>query len=250
MLHRELLTLLLDKVGTVQGNKLLLDVLQKRLLLFLGQAFILVALLDLFLALFNALTQVGCICIELLLHLLLAPEHVVEVTVLVFEIILVLVLHSLLLKVDVAESAFLILLLLPLVLVKGLFVSTRLTIGQSLVTDQLHSHLALLGGHLGAEVHLLRSVLLFQLFLERGLFVLVGVAQLEVDFSKEVFFVQTQILQRVLVSLLRHGLLQLFKLIFVNLEVLLDGVILSMLLIRVLVEHKLEQLFLLSELLH
>lgn len=240
LLHLELLALLLDQVSTVEGEELLLDVLQKSLLLLPRQAFVFVALLDFFLALFDALAQVRRIRIKFFLHFLLAPQHVVEVAVLVLEVILELVLHSLLLKLNVAESAFLILLLLPLVLVERLLVRSGFTVGQSLVPNQLHSHLALLSGHLGAEVHLFGRVFLFQLLPQRGLLVLVGIVQLEVDFSKQVFFVETQFLESVLVSLLGNRVLHLFKFVLVNLEVLLDGVLLGMHLVGVFVQHQLE----------
>lgn len=160
LLHQVLLTLLLNHVGTVKGQKLLVNVLEKLTLLVTSQALVFVALLDLLLTFLDTLTKLGSICVHLLLHLLLASEHFIEIAVLVLQVVLELVLHSLLLKLDVAQTAFLLLLFLSLVLIKRLLVSSRLAIGKSLVTEKLHAHLALLGGHLSTEVHLLSSVLL------------------------------------------------------------------------------------------
>lgn len=63
LLHEEVLTLLLNSVGAVKRLKLALQVLKESFLLVSSQALILVALLDLLLALFDTSSQICCIFI-------------------------------------------------------------------------------------------------------------------------------------------------------------------------------------------
>lgn len=93
-------------------------------------------------------------------------------------------------------------------------------------------------------------MLLLKLLPHSCLLSLVSVLQFEVDVTEEVLLTETQLLESVVVGFLRHGVLHLLKLILVNLEVRLDSIRLSVLLVRVLLEHELKHLFLLSELLH
>lgn len=72
LLHKQLLSLLLNRVGTFERLELLGQVVQKGSLLFLAHLLILVASLQLFLALLNTSSQVGCIFIELGLKLTFA----------------------------------------------------------------------------------------------------------------------------------------------------------------------------------
>ena len=135
MAHDEPLTLLLNRVGAVEGLELLLQVLEQVFLLLLRQAFILVAVLDLLLAFLDSGTKGCCVFIKFLLLLLLVSEHVIIVSERVLDLILVLVLHGLLLKLDVSEAALLLLLLLAFVLFERLLVSESLTIDQGLVAN-------------------------------------------------------------------------------------------------------------------
>lgn len=59
------------------------------------------------------------------------------------------------------------------------------------------------------------------------------VLDLEIYITEKVLFIQTHLLESVIVSLLWHLILQLFKLVFVDLECGLDRIGLRMLLVRV-----------------
>lgn len=99
-------------------------------------------------------------------------------------------------------------------------------------------------------VNLLSGVLLLKLLAHRGFFNLVGILQLKIDLTEEVLFTENELLLGVVVRLLRHLVLELLKLVLVHLVLLLDGILFSMLLIRVLLKQELEHLLLLGELLH
>lgn len=219
-------------------------------MLLLCQTFVLVALLDLLFALFDTLLQVSGVLLHFLLGCLLASTKIVIVAELVIELVLELVLHRLLLKLDVAETSLLILLLLTLVLVQRLFVLLGLSFCDSLVSEELHPELALLLGHLVPEVDLLGRVLSFKFFPERSLLVLEGILDLQLKVSQEVLFRKSELLVGVLEGLLRHLVLKVFKLLALDLEVLLDGSRLSVFLIGVLAKEQLKHLLFLSELLH
>lgn len=170
--------MLLDGVGAVQRLQLLRDVLEQSLLLGFSKTFVLVALLDLRLALLDTGPKVCRILIHLLLELLLASEHFVVVAELVLQIVLKLVLQGLLGELDVSETTLLLLLLLTFIPLKSLLVSKGLIINQRHISEQLLSELALLIGHLHAEVNLLVGVLLLKFLADGGFFVLVSILNL------------------------------------------------------------------------
>ena len=66
-------------------------------MLLLSQTFILIALLDLLLALFNSLSQMSRIFVHILLEFLLASKHLIVVAVAILQLVLVLRLKCLLL---------------------------------------------------------------------------------------------------------------------------------------------------------
>ena len=177
-------------------------------------------------------------------------EHVLIVGELIGEILLKGVLHRLLLKLNVPEAALLLLLLLTFVFLKRLLVSCGLAINQVLITNQLTTQFALVVRHLGAEVHLLGCVLLLKLLPQSSLLILVSILNLEVDLTKNVLLVQAQILKHVLVLFVGNLILDIVKLFFFDLEVLLDSIGLSVLLVGILAKKKLEHLLLLREVLH
>ena len=96
-LHLQSLTGLLEVVSAFERLKLALEVLQESLLLLLSQTFILIALLDLLLALFNSLSQMSRIFVHILLEFLLASKHLIVVAVAILQLVLVLRLKCLLL---------------------------------------------------------------------------------------------------------------------------------------------------------
>jgi hypothetical protein len=89
----------------------------------------------------------------------------------------------------------------------------------------------LLASHLGTEINLLSGVFLLQLLAKRSFLVLVGVIEFEFDVTEKVCLGETELLERVFVCLLRHGIFKLFKFLLVDFEILLDSVGLIMLLI-------------------
>ena len=93
-------------------------------------------------------------------------------------------------------------------------------------------------------------MLLFKFLPHGSFFGLMGILKLEIDIAKQLFLIKTQLLQSFFIGLLWHLIFQLFKLVFVDLEVCFDSIGLSVLLVRVLSEEKLKHLLFLSELLH
>lgn len=132
-------------------------------MLLLSHAFILVALLDLFLLLFDTFSELSCISIELFLDLLLALKHVLVVAESIREFLLELVLNGLLLQLNISETTLLLLLLLALILLESLLVSQGLAIDKSLISDELPPEFGLLPSHLRSEIDLLSSMLLLKL---------------------------------------------------------------------------------------
>ena len=233
-LEKELLALLLDDPSIVDRLELLGQVADKCSLLLLGHFFILVSSLELFFALLDTCTQVGSIFLHLHLLLTLPFEHVLIVGELIGEILLKGVLHRLLLKLDVPETALLLLLLLTFVFLKRLLVSCGLAINQVLITNQLTTQFTLIVRHLGAEVHLLGCVLLLELLPQSSLLILVRVLNLEVDLTKNVLLVQAQILEHILVLFVGNLILDIVKLFLFDPEVLLNSISLSVLLVGIL----------------
>lgn len=116
--------------------------------------------------------------------LLLFPlEHILIVGEAIVKLLLISVLQRLLLEFNVPETTFLLLLFLTLILLEGLLIGCSLTIDEVLVTDKLATQFALVVGHLSAEFHLLRCVLLLKLLPQGGLLVLMGVLNLQVDLT-------------------------------------------------------------------
>jgi len=186
LLHEELLTLLFNDVGAVERLKLLGEVAEKGCLLFISKALILVALLDLLLALFDASPELSCIIIQLLLKITLASKHLIVVAELVLQLVLERVLQRLLLKLNVSQTALLLLLLASLVLLERLLVGECLVVDHGEVAEDILAELALLHGHLLTIVNLLGSMLLFELLAQRGLLLLVRILDLEINVTEKV----------------------------------------------------------------
>lgn len=125
-------------------------------------------------------------------------------------------------------------LLLPLILFESLFVGKCFTIDQSFVTNELATELALLVSHLCSEVNLLSCMLLFKLFPESSLFIFEGVLDLEIDTSEQVLFVEAKCFQSFFIGGFRQRVLHLLKFVLFDLEVLLDSISLSVLLVSIL----------------
>jgi len=143
------------------------------------------------------------------LEFTLASKHLIVVAETILQLVFVLVLKSLLLKLDVSESAFLLLLLLSFVLLESLLVSQGLAIDKSLISNELSSQFGLLVSHLRSEINLLSRVLLLKFLPHRCLFGLVSVLDLEVNVTQNVLLAETQLLERVVVGLLWHRVLKL-----------------------------------------